>query len=187
MECLIEDKYKLMKANLLLSKETNPIRIVKRIMQNDYINMHGPEHHFLDGGALMVAMRNAGLEMDLEANLDKLASRAIMMPGAMCGYWGVCGSVASIGAVFSVLDNTGPLSNDIYYSRHMKFTSSVIEKMSLIGGPRCCKRNAFLSIREGIKYANEHYHLAMEIEEIKCEFSNRNNQCIGERCPFHNK
>lgn len=186
MDISMEQKYELIKKVLIESNEKNPIVLIRKIMKEEYINMHGPEHHFLDGGALMTAIKNNGLNFDLDSCLEILAQRAIRMPGAMCGYWGVCGSVASISAVFSILDGTGPLSSDESYSEHMKFTSKVISNMSKIGGPRCCKRNAFISISEGIKYANEHYGLNIPGSEISCEFSFRNKQCLKEKCPFFN-
>lgn len=67
-------------------------------MRNDFVNIHGPEHHFLDGAAFIMAYKNAGGQIDAEAFLAELAKRTIKMPGAMCGYWGICGSVASAGA-----------------------------------------------------------------------------------------
>lgn len=185
MEYAIEEKYNLIIKELISTKENNPIQIIKMIMHKDFINLHGPEHHFLDGASLLTAMKNSGLNIDLNCCLTSLAKRTIKMPGAMCGYWGICGSVGSIGAVFSILDNTGPLSYDESFSEHMKYTSKVINKMSEIGGPRCCKRNAFISIFEGIKFANEKYGLKMISNEIKCEFSNQNKQCIKEKCPFY--
>ena len=109
------------------------------------------------------------------------------MPGAMCGYWGVCGSVASLGAVFSIIDKTGPLSDDECYKRHMEYTSNVIKYMSKIGGPRCCKRNAFISILEGVKYAKRYYGIELELEEVACEFTSFNKECIKDRCPFYHK
>ncbi|MCQ3035880.1 MAG: DUF5714 domain-containing protein [Bacilli bacterium] len=181
----MEQKYSLIKTNLIKQTSTNPIEIVKTIMHMDFINIHGPEHHLLDGGALLVAMFNAGYEMDLEANLDRLAERSIKMPGAMCGNWGVCGSVTSLGAVFSVLDGTGPLSSDEHYAEHMEFTSRVIKRMSEIGGPRCCKRNAFITLTEAIKYVEDHYGIKLAHECIECEFSSYNKQCIKDKCPFH--
>lgn len=186
MELTLLDKYELIKENVNKESGINPIEIVRNIMHMDFISIHGPEHHFLDGASLMRAMFNAGLKFNYDKSLELLKERAIKMPGAMCGYWGICGSVASIGAVFAIIDGTGPLSNDENYMEHMAFTSSAIEKMSKIGGPRCCKRNAFLSISEGIKYANSHYGLKILLDEkIFCEFSNRNSQCILNRCPFH--
>lgn len=185
MQYNMEEKYNLIKDKLLKSEEKDPIKIVKSIMHNEAISIHGPEHHFLDGRALLAAIKNNGLDIDLKYCLDELSKRSIKMPGAMCGYWGMCGSVGSIGAVFSILDETGPLSSDIAYSNHMKFTSKVIRQMGEIGGPRCCKRNAFLSISNGIRYANENYGLNIPLSKITCEFYTLNKQCIKEKCPFY--
>ena len=79
------------------NKYKNPIEIVKSLMHEDFINIHGPEHHFLDGAAFMVSLHNSGLVFNLSESLDKLSDRTIKMPGAMCGFWGIFGSVASIG------------------------------------------------------------------------------------------
>ncbi len=185
MEYTLEEKYKLIKEELLKTSDTNPIKIVKSIMMRSFINIHGPEHHFLDGASLMVAIHNAGMKFNLSEYLDRLAKETIKIPGAICAHWGICGSVTSIAAVFAIIDNTSPLSKDKPYSDHLNFTSNTLAIMSKIGGPRCCKRNAFISITEGSKYANEHYNLKLPIDTIKCEFSNKNEQCLKNNCPFH--
>lgn len=181
----IEEKYKLIKEEILKEKSTNPIKIVKGIMHKDFINIHGPEHHYLDGAAFLVAYKNAGGIINLPLALDELANRTIKMPGAMCGMWGVCGSSASLGACFSIINSTGPLSDDDFYKDNMEYTSLVIKKMSKIGGPRCCKRNAFLSLANAIDFVEKHYNIKMDKENIKCEFTLFNKQCIKERCPFY--
>ena len=185
MEYTLEEKYKLIKEEVLKQTSKNPIEIVKSIMHKDYINIHGPEHHFLDGASFMIAYKNAGGNIDIEKGLETLKERTIKMPGAMCGQWGMCGSTASIGAVLSIIHDVGPLSDTQYYSDDMEYTSLVIQKMSRIGGPRCCKRNAFLSISTAVEFVKEKYGIEMELNEIKCEFSNLNKQCLKERCPFH--
>ena len=126
----LNDKYLLIKESLLKEKELDPIKIIKNLMNKDFINIHGPEHHFLDGASFLVVLHNNGLNINLEEALDKLKERTIKMPGAMCGFWGICGSVASLGACLSIIDETGPLSNDVSYSKHMDFTSKLINKMS---------------------------------------------------------
>lgn len=181
----LEEKYSLIKQEIKKVNSKDPIVILKEIMHKDFINIHGPEHHFLDGASFMMALFNSGYKFDLDAALNELSNRSVKMPGAMCGYWGVCGSVASSGAVFAILDSTGPLSDDEFYKKHMGFTAKIINQMSEIGGPRCCKRNAFLSISQAIKYANENYNVHMELENITCEFSCLNKQCIKNRCPFY--
>ena len=185
MDYTMEQKYQLIKDSLLKTNDKNPITILKSIMKKDFVNIHGPEHHFLDGASLMTAMKNSGLDIDLSVYLDKLAERTIKMPGAMCGYWGMCGSVASVTAVFALIDKTGPLSNNASYGEHMAFSSKVIARMSEIGGPRCCKRNAFISLGEAVKYANKQYHLDMDENISHCEFSSKNQQCLKEKCPFY--
>lgn len=185
MEYTLEEKFNLIKEDVLKQTGRNPISIAKDIMHKDYVNIHGPEHHFLDGAAFMIAFRNAGGIIDIEQGLSLLWERAIKMPGAMCGYWGMCGSVASLGAVLSIIHEVGPLSDSQYYSDDMEYTSSVINKMSQIGGPRCCKRNAFLSIAQAVKLVKEKYGVEMELDTIKCEFTDFNQQCIKSRCPFY--
>ena len=137
MEYTLNEKYDLITKEVVKSESTNPIKIVKDVMHKDFVNIHGPEHHFLDGAAFLVAYRNAGGQLDLDEALQQLRERTIKMPGAMCGLWGVCGSTTSIGAALSIIHKTGPLSSDNFYKQHMKFTSSCLDKMGEIGGPRC--------------------------------------------------
>jgi len=63
-------------------------------------------------------------------------------------------------------------------------TSKSLEAIGMIGGPRCCKRDAYLSVLSAIDFVKEHFGVEMEEPEIVCEFSPNNNQCLGKRCPF---
>lgn len=181
----LKEKYSLILEHIKNQKSEDPIAISKNIMHMHFINIHGPEHHYLDGAALLVAYKNAGGNIDLDQCLIELGKRTSSMPGAMCGYWGICGSVAAIGAALSIIHHTGPLSDDQFYRDHMEYTSSVIAKMGKIGGPRCCKRNAFLSILSAAAFIQKKYHLDMKIDTVICEFNEDNPQCIKERCPFY--
>lgn len=164
---------------------TDPVKIFKSIANNDYINMHGPEHHVLDGASILVAYKNAGGEIDLDVALEKLMQEGLKMPGAMCGLWGVCGAITSVGAALSIIDGTGPLSADGTWGDHMQFTSCALEELGKINGPRCCKRDAMVAFKNGVKYINEHYGVTLVLKDLKCEYSKINAQCIKERCPYH--
>lgn len=180
------------KANKIIQaciKETskNPITIFNNIAKQDYIRIHGPEHHILDGAAILTAYYNAGGKINLEESLKELKNRGMMMPGATCGRWGVCGAVSSIGASLAIIDGTSPLSTDASWGKHMEYTSSALAKLAKVGGPRCCKRDAYLSIIEVVKFIKDNYGIELETTNIKCNFSQKNEQCIKERCPFHQK
>lgn len=164
---------------------TDPVRIFKHMADKEYVSIHGPEHHILDGASLLVAYKNAGGSIDLDTALEKLAAEGLRMPGAMCGLWGICGAITSIGAALSIIDGTGPLSSDGTWGSHMQFTSNAIGELGRINGPRCCKRDAMIAFKHGIQYVNEHYGVALEQGHRKCEYSDLNAQCIKERCPYY--
>ena len=98
---------------------------------------------------------------------------------------GGCGSSASVGAALAIIHETGPLSNTQYYKDNLSYVSKALGKLADVGGPRCCKRNAFLSILTAIDFVNERYGIALAKQEVECTFFDKNKQCIGMRCPFY--
>ena len=85
---------------------TNPYEIFEMIAQKDFVRIHGPEHHILDGACILTAFHNAGGDITLSAALQKLMQEGLRMPGAACGLWGVCGAVTSIGAALAIIEGT---------------------------------------------------------------------------------
>ena len=171
----------------MIEQSINPIDIFCNIASKDFIRIHGPEHHVLDGAALLAAFYNAGGNINLQECLMELMERGLQMPGATCGMWGVCGAVTSMGAALSIIDGTGPLSEDDSWGKHMQFTSRALDSLSKVGGPRCCKRDAFLSFQKAIQYINENYEVKLQESQIECHFSEKNQQCIKTKCPFYKK
>ena len=172
-------------AECLAVKSTDPVEIFEQIACKEYVRIHGPEHHILDGAALLTAFYHAGGAIDLESALAEMVQRGLTMPGATCGLWGVCGAASSLGAALSIIDRTGPLTTDESWGKHMAFTSSALAALARIGGPRCCKRDAYLSLQQAVRYVNETYPVTLPVREIACGFSGRNEQCLGDRCPFY--
>ena len=184
---IMEDRAKNIVEACLQEKSKNPIDIFYNIAHKDFVRIHGPEHHVLDGAALLTAFYNAGGKINLSESLNELMRRGLQMPGAICGMWGVCGAVSSMGAALSIIDGTGPLSCDDSWGKHMEFTSKALISLSQVGGPRCCKRDAFLSFQKAIQYINENYDIELQDNKIECNFSEKNEQCIKEKCPFYKK
>ena len=181
----MEERVKKIIDMCLQKTSKDPIDIFLNIAKQDFVRIHGPEHHVLDGAALLTAFYNAGGKIELQTSLNELMKRGLQMPGATCGMWGVCGAVSSMGAALSIIDGTGPLSSDLSWGKHMEFTSKALCSLAQVGGPRCCKRDAFLSFQKAIEYVNENYDVILECSDIKCCFSEKNQQCIEEKCPFY--
>ena len=91
----------------------------------------------------------------------------------------------SIGAALAVIDKTGPLSTDDSWGSHMQYTSAALDGLSRIGGPRCCKRDAYTAMQTAVSYVNNRYPVQLSFHEITCNFYPQNAQCLGEKCPYH--
>lgn len=169
----------------LCLKETsrNPARIVQHMMDLPFCHMHGPEHHIMVGAALLTAYHNAGGEIDLHRALLDMMNRGKKVPGGTCGFWGACGAGISAGMFVSIISKSTPLTTEPFGLSN-RMTAKALEQIGTIGGPRCCKRDSFLSIRAAADFAKEHFGVEMETSEVVCRYSAQNNQCIGRRCPF---
>ena len=164
----------------------DPIAILEKMMSQSFCHMHGPEHHVLVGAALLTAYNNAAdeaMKVDLQSGLLEVMSRGRQVPGGACGYMGACGAAISTGIFMSVVTRNTPLSTDTWQLCNL-CTARALEQVALNGGPRCCKRDSYLSILTAIDFVKEHLGVEMEKPEVKCSRSRINNQCIGKKCPF---
>lgn len=164
----------------------NPIEILERLMSMSFCHMHGPEHHVLVGASLLTAYHNAGGDIDLPKALTEIMSRGKQVPGGACGYWGACGASISTGMFLSIVTSNTPLSGESWNLTN-KMTATALAQVAEQGGPRCCKRDSYLSILAAIDFVKENLGVEMEKTEVVCSRSQRNNQCLGERCPFFPK
>lgn len=167
----------------LEEKSKNPVEIIEKLMSQPFCHMHGPEHHVMVGAALLTAYKNAGGNIDLPNALIEIMNRGKSVPGGACGFWGACGAGISSGMFVSIISNSTPLAVEPFALSH-QMTSAALGKIGEIGGPRCCKRDSFLSILTAVDFVEKHFGIKMEKSEIICEYSSKNNQCIGKRCPF---
>lgn len=166
-------------------KETskNPVEIISKMMEQPFCHMHGPEHHVMVGASLLTAYKNAGGDIDLRPALTEMMGRGKGVPGGACGFWGACGAGVSAGMFVSILSNSTPLAVEPFGLSHI-MTSKALERIGMVGGPRCCKQDSFLSILAAIEFVERHFQVRMEKSEIVCGYSAQNNQSIGKRCPF---
>ena len=83
----------------------------------------------------------------------------------------------------SIISKSTPLSAEPFALSH-KMTAKSLEKIGETGGPRCCKRDSYLSILSAVDFVRDNFGVEMEQQEIVCTHAAQNNQCIGARCPF---
>lgn len=169
----------------LCMKETsrNPVVIIEKMMALPFCHMHGPEHHVMVGAALLTAYHNAGGDIALSDALMEMLRRGKSVPGGACGFWGACGAGISTGMFVSIISRSTPLTDEPFALSH-KMTAAALGRIGEIGGPRCCKRDSFLSILTAIDFVKEHFGVALQKPEVVCHYAAQNNQCIGKRCPF---
>ena len=167
----------------LSEKSKNPVEILEKMMVLPFCHMHGPEHHVMVGTALLTAYKNAVGKIDLTEALPEMIKRGKTVPGGACGFWGACGAGISTGMFVSIISGSTPLTEEPFAFSH-KMTSKSLAEIGKIGGPRCCKRDSFLSILQAIDFVQQNFDIQMEKPQIACTHFSKNNQCIGERCPF---
>lgn len=165
----------------------DPVTIAQRMMDSPHVNMHGPEHHYLVPAALLAAYRNAGGNIDFDKALTQAQQRASEVPGGICGMWGSCGAGIGAGIFVSVATGATPLSEDSW-SLANRATSESLAVIAQNGGPRCCKRDSFLSLRQAAQFANQHLDAHMAVpESVTCTFYGGNRQCRQRECLFFPK
>ena len=168
------------------STDDNPFVIAEQIFSSPSVMLHGPEHHFLVPAVLIAALYNHTNEPGKkEKGIKNARHRAGMVRGGFCGLLGDCGAAVGTGIFVSIVTGATPLSREEWRMTNL-MTARALERIALLGGPRCCKRNTFLALQEAIKFISTEMGIRLpEPREISCRFSDQNRECLKERCPFY--
>lgn len=170
----------------LADTSRNPIEILEKLMSQPDCPMHGPTHHVLVGAALLTAYNNClpdSNKLNLEEALAEMRERGEQVPGGACGYMGACGASISTGIFLSIVTRNTPFSTDTWRLCNL-CTARALEQVAENGGPRCCKRDSYLSVLTAIDFVKENLGVEMVKPEVHCTRSQINEQCIGKKCPF---
>ena len=135
------------------------------------------------GAALLTAYKNAGGEIDLPQALQEMYSRGKAVPGGACGFWGACGAGISAGQFLAIVTESTPLAVEPWGLSN-RMTAKALESIGNIGGPRCCKRDSYISVLAAIDFVAEQLNVRMEKSKPRCTRFTQNHQCLGKRCPF---
>lgn len=185
-EAITESSVDSVAALCLADTSRNPIEILEKLMSQPDCPMHGPTHHVLVGAALLTAYNNSlpdSSKLDLKEALAEMRERGEQVPGGACGYLGACGASISTGIFLSIVTRNTPFSTDTWRLCNL-CTARALEQVAENGGPRCCKRDSYLSVLTAIDFVKENLGVEMMKPEVHCTRSQINEQCIGKKCPF---
>ncbi len=165
------------------TESENLTEIILSLMKSPQIKMHGAEHHFLVPAALLTVYYNMENNCDEKVKKIKLArKRAEKVPGGFCGN---CGAAVGTGIFVSLINDSTPLSENEWKLCTLMTAQSLLE-VAKNGGPRCCKRDVFLSINETVKFLKEHMDVNLQWDrKIKCNFFPLNKECKREVCVYY--
>jgi len=176
----------LIKQFCIVSDLKDPIGMALILMRNQKIKMHGPEHHFLVPAVLLSCyynVKNDGKKK--REKIEEAEKRAKNILGGFCGFYGNCGAGVGTGVFISLITDATPLSKHEWRLSNM-MTSKGLFTIANVGGPRCCKRNTFLSIIEAVNFLDENFGVRLSIDKnLRCEFSSLNKECLQDGCPFY--
>jgi hypothetical protein len=84
-----------------------------------------------------------------------------------------------------VVTRTNPISKGKRWAQCNRLTSESLARIAEVGGPRCCKRNAVLSIQTACAFLEREFGVVLHPSAYGCTRSEDNRECIGHRCPFY--
>lgn len=168
------------------TKKTDPIEIANDLMKSPQVKMHGTEHHYLVPAVLLTAYYNGRqLPAEKKQKLHTARNRSTCVLGGFCGSHGTCGAAMGTGIFISLITNATPLSETPWMLSNM-ITSKSLLAVAKAGGPRCCKRDTYLTIAEAVTFLNEEMNVKIPLtEKIICGFSRNNRECLFYECSYY--
>lgn len=178
---------KLIRTYCLAEDSTDPLAMAVRLMLSPQVKMHGPEHHFLVPAVLLTAYYNQQQNSaEKSAKLAEAEKRAQNLLGGFCGYYGACGAGVGVGIFVSLITGSTPLAVTAWGQSNLA-TSLALKAIADLNGPRCCKRDSFLAILTAVDFLRDVLGTVLPVKQnLKCQFSALNNECLQEQCPFYN-
>lgn len=181
-ECRLADAKELIERTCRDHGGTDPFELASLMMKHSSFNPHGIEHHLLVAPVILTVCKNLGVDIP-ERKIKTAMRRVEDIPYGACGSRGACGACESAGTAVSLITGAS-FKSDKERSLTLKATANSLEKLSELGGPRCCKQSVYAAIEETFSLLEEEYDLS-SIEEHTCPFSDDIEDCKEERCPYY--
>jgi hypothetical protein len=181
--CHSQDADTVVRHICLTSTETDMITLINTIRNHPAVPLHGPEHHFAIGGAIVAAYRNLGgdvTDTDIETAID----RGKGIPGGTCGFWGGCGAPLGAGIAFGVILKSTPITpNERQIVQAL--TGTLITGISGIEAARCCQREIWTVLKKVAELSARILPIPLKAEgNTHCRQWHLNKECPGKACAW---
>jgi hypothetical protein len=186
------DARRMIEQIVLTSQENDPLAIAELMISHPSLPMLGCEHAFIAGGALMVAIKNSpyGKEKITSAVVQEVFERtAKQAVVGYCGLTGVCGIAPALGACISVFLGSR-YDSDSEQKIVIDAVIRVLQSLSTLTGPSCCKAYVRAGLREAVSYMGDRFGILLPVREgqIVCRHSEKHPYgCREEKCPYFQK
>lgn len=186
-ECHSKGPLELIEAFCEITDLKDPFVMAEQLMKHPKFKVYGPEHHILTPAVILTSLRNNkikkpnGEEVNLK-DIKEAINRASKIPGGWCGFYGSCGAGMGSGVAISVFTGATPASNKERTLANL-MTSRSLEKIA-DNLEHCCKRSVKISITEALKFLKEKFDIELNYKSEKCAFSQINNKCEKQNCPY---
>ncbi|MHC1706688.1 MAG: DUF5714 domain-containing protein [Bacteroidales bacterium] len=174
------------------TRKTDPMEMAIDLMKSKSFTMHGSEHHFLVPAVLLASYYNLKIQKghpelmaEKEKKIREARIRSEKVLGGFCGFYGACGAAIGTGIFVSLVTSATPLSVQEWKLSNTA-TATCLSAIACAGGPRCCKRDTFLSIQEAVQFINENLGVSIPANlNVHCNFSELNHECLKFGCQFY--
>jgi len=153
---------------------------------SEVLPFHGPWHHGIVPAILIAALKNNGYNFT-EKDIKEAFMRGLKIPAGGCGFCGTCGAGSGLGIAVSIVQKSTPF-HDMERSKGFEAVLKSLERIGKLGGPRCCRLSAYVTLEQGVKFLkNMGYELPEKKMIGRCSVYELNAQCHGNRCPYFPK
>lgn len=167
----------------LNTRETDMVALLETIRRHEAIGLHGPEHHGMTAGIMLATWRNLGGIINNQEILRGI-ERGMKVPGGACGFLGVCGAAAGVGAGLAMILEATPV-RPAARSQVMRAVADVMTRQGQFDASRCCQRESWVALRAAAEISRGLIEPALRANGIpECQQASENTECIGKRCPL---
>lgn len=184
--CRVSSNYEIISSICLDSKQKDPLALAVEIMNSSAIKNQGAEHHFIVPAVLMTCIHNAnGKPENLVATLKKAEKLAAETPVSCTFSEGTCGAAIGTGIFMSIFTDRDEIVEE-EFSLSDSVTAETLQTIEKTHGPRCCKRDTYISIEQTVNFLRDKFAIDLPMSEARCTFSLRNESCGHEECGYYN-